>query len=544
MFHQILDPLTNLWLSGLVALVPVIVLLVLLAGLRWKAQWASLVTLAVGLGLAVLVWRMPVVQAVSASLDGTAQGVLNNLWLVFNAIWIHSMTVKSGHFEILRRTFAGLSNDLRIAAIIIAFGFGTLLEALAGSGAPVAICAGMLISLGLNPMKAIVASLVANTAPVAFGGLGNPVTMLGRTVQLTDGTGISAETFGAMIGRQTPFLAVLIPFVLLLIVDGRRGVKEVWPAALVGGVVFGAAQYLLSNHFSYQLTDIFSALIATFAVVIAARAMRARSTMAITEAVSTVGPRADDRGITGLDRLVAFGPYLIVIAVFSCAQIPGIKDWLATLQVTFPWPALSVESATGTPVNTSFVLNWGSATGSLLFVAAVLTMVLLRVSVPSALAAYWGVLTQFGWAIVTILAVFSLSYLMNFSGMIITLGSALAQTGVFYALLAPVVGWVGVFITGTDTGANALFGQLQATAAQQVGASPVLFGAANTTGGAMAKMVSPQNLAVGAAAVGLVGREGELLRRVIGWSLLFLALTCILVFLQSTPILGWMVNGL
>ena len=244
MFVQILDPLGNIWVSSLLAIIPLAVLLFLLAGLRWKAQWASLVTLVVGLILAVAVWKMPLSQALSSSADGMAQAVLAILWLTFNAIWIHNMTVSTGHFEVLRQTFAGVSSDLRIATIIIAFAFGALLEALAGGGAPVAICAVMLISLGLNPMKAVVAALVADTAPVAFGGMGNPITILSRTVHLNDGSVISPEIFAAMAGRQTSILSLLVPFTLLLIIDGKRGIKEVWPAALTAGVAFGLSQFL------------------------------------------------------------------------------------------------------------------------------------------------------------------------------------------------------------------------------------------------------------------------------------------------------------
>ncbi|MEB8340768.1 L-lactate permease [Streptomyces endophyticus] len=541
MFHQPLEPAGNLLLSSLVAITPLIVLLVLLAGLRWKAHWASLTTLVVGFALAWLVWSMPPVQAMSAGLDGMAQAVLSILWLTFNAIWIHNLTVTTGHFEVLRKTFARLSDDLRIATIIIAFAFGALLEALAGGGAPVAICAVMLISLGLNPLKAVAAALVADTAPVAFGGMGNPITILARTVQLPGGGTISPEAFAAMTGRQTSILSLLVPFVLLLIVDGRRGIRGAWPAALTGGVSFGAAQYLLSNHFAYQLTDIFAALVATLAIVVLSRVWRPKHPVSFREGPGDTS--AADLAITTGERWRSFAPYLIVVALFSIAQIPAAKEFLDGLTVTFAWPGLDVVNAQGAPVVTDYVLNYGSATGTLLFISGLLTMAVLRVHPVRAVAAYRGVLRQFGWAIFTILCVFALSFLMNYSGMIVTLGTALAATGGLFAFLAPVVGWFGVFVTGTDAGANAMFGQLQATAAAQIDTSPILLGAANTAGGVMGKMISPQNLAVGAAAIGMVGKEGEILRRVIGWSLGFLLLTCVLVYLQSTPVLGWMVVG-
>jgi lactate permease len=588
MFVQTLDPLGNIWVSSLLAIIPLAVLLFLLAGLRWKAQWASLVTLVVGLILAVAVWKMPLSQALGSSADGMAQAVLAILWLTFNAIWIHNMTVSTGHFEVLRQTFAGISADLRIATIIIAFAFGALLEALAGGGAPVAICAVMLISLGLNPMKAVVAALVADTAPVAFGGMGNPITILSRTIHLSDGSVIPPEVFASMAGRQTSILSLLVPFTLLLIIDGKRGVKEVWPAALTGGVAFGLSQFLLSNFFAYQLTDIFSALIATVAIVLLGRVWKPAHVLSFTDhgtgstdsltddggaRVSGGGTSRTDDGDTGrgarpavrgatqlsatrlqtrsatvqalqpttAERWRAFAPYISIIVIFSLAQIDAIKAMLAHLTVTFPWPGVSVANSAAKHVNTDYVLNFGSATGTLLLLSGLVTMVILKISPSAAVRVYRGVLKQFGWAIFTILMVFALSYLMNYSGMIVTLGTALATTGVLFAFLSPIIGWSGVFITGTDAGANALFGQLQATAAHQIGASPVLFGAANTTGGVMGKMISPQNLAVGAAAINMVGKEGDILRHVIKWSLAYLLVACILVYLQSTPVLGWMV---
>lgn len=572
MFHQLLSPAGNLFTSSMVAIIPLIVLLVLLAGLRWKAQWASLTTLIVGLLLAWLVWKMPFTQALSAGFDGMGQAVLAILWLTFNAIWIHNMTVATGHFEVLRKTFSHLSDDLRIATIIIAFAFGALLEALAGGGAPVAICAVMLISLGLHPMKAVVAALIADTAPVAFGGMGNPITILGRTIQLSDGSTIPPDVFAAMAGRQTSILSVLVPFVLLLVVDGKRGVKDVWPAALTGGLAFGLAQYLLSNHFAYQLTDIFSALIATVAIIALGRVWKPKHTVSFTDRSSgdadetgyssppdTGAPvvrgasqltatklkvgedKAPQLAVTAAERWRSFAPYIVIIALFSIAQITAVKEFLSIFTVTFPWPGLDIANAAGNPVNTDYVLNYGSATGTLLFISGLLTMAILKISPAGAVRVYRGVLKQFGWAIFTILCVFALSYLMNYSGMIVTLGTALAATGAAFAFLAPIVGWAGVFITGTDAGANAMFGQLQATAAHQIGTSPVLLGASNTTGGVMGKMISPQNLAVGSAAINMVGKEGQILRHVIGWSLGFLLLTCVLVYLQSTPVLGWMV---
>lgn len=541
MYTQDFDPLGSLFLSAMLALLPLVVLLVLLGGLRWKAHWAGLVSLLVALGVAIFGYEMPVGQAMDSAAFGAGFSVLAILWITFNAIWIYNLTVKTGDFAVLRRSFGSVSGDRRIQAIVIAFAFGALLEALAGGGSPIAICAVMLIALGFDPLKAAALTLVADTAPVAFGGMGNPITILGGT------TGLDPDSFGAMAGRQTPLLAALVPFVLLLMADGWRGVRQVWPAALTAGLSFAAAQFAFSNYFAYKLTDIFAALVSVGAILVLNRFWQPAAVAdnpGSGDAVTTDVQAQEDSEIvdSAAARVRAFAPYAIIVILFSLAQIDSIKNWLAAHGTeTFAWPGLHIYSPKGDPVSADYVLNWLSHTGSLLFVSGLLTMVVLRMSPAAGARVYGQTIRQFGWAIFTILCVFSLSYVMNQSGQIVTLGQWLAKAGGAFAFLSPVVGWFGVTITGTDAGANALFGGLQVTAAHQLDVSPYLFGAANSTGGVMAKMISPQSLAVGAAAVGIVGQEGTLFRRVFGWSVLLLAITSLLVFLQSTPILDWMV---
>ncbi|WP_223198756.1 L-lactate permease [Solihabitans fulvus] len=524
MYRQDPNPTGSLALSALLALVSLVALLVLLGGFRWKAHWAGLATLALASCVAVVGYRMPVGLALDAAAYGAAQSVLVVLWITFNAIWIYNLTVHSGHFEVLRRAFSSVSDDSRVQAIVIAFSFGALLEALAGGGGPVAICSVMLIALGLHPLRAAALALVADTAPVAFGGLGNPITVLAGV------TGLPADHLGAMAGRQVSILAVLVPFVLVIVADGRRGLREAWPAALTAGLSFGVTQFLVSSFLSYKLCDIIAALVSAGAVLVLVRFWR------------PTGERAARPAGDGAARiLAAFAPYAIIVAIFSLAQFDAVKAWLAKLTWTFQWPGLHLLAPNGKPVNTGYVVNLGSATGTLLLVAGLLSLLVLRIGPLVALRTYGRTIRQFGWAILAILSVFALSYVMNLSGQITALGLWLAGAGGFFAFLAPVVGWFGVSITGTDAGSNALFGGLQTTAAHQLGASPVLFGAANSSGGVMAKMISPQNLAIGTAAVGLVGKEGELFRRVFLWSLGLLLVMCALVYLQSTPVLAWMV---
>jgi lactate permease len=551
MYQQDLTPTGSLWLSGVIALLPLLTLLVLLGGFRVKAQWASLTSLVVALVIAIGVYGMPLGQALDAGLLGVATGAFIILWITFNAIWIYTMTVKTGHFAVLRRNFAGVSDDQRIQAIVIAFAFGALIEALAGGGSPVAICAVMLIALGFNPLKAAAIALVADTAPVAFGGMANPIIVLGRV------TGLPEQDLAAMTGRQTPFLALLVPFVLLLIVDGRRGIRQAWPAALAAGSSFAVVQFLVSNTASFRLTDIAAAVVAAGAVVLLLRVWQPSEPLLLGGVPSKhpviAGGAVEDKaferkvgspeGDSRRDVLLAWAPYAIIVAVFSIAQIGPVKEFLTSDAVvyTFKWPGLDVLTPSGKPANTTFIFNWLGATGTLLFISGVLTMLVLRLSVREAVSAYAETLRRFGWAIFTILCVLALAYVLNLSGQTQTLGLWLAGTGAFFAFLSPVVGWFGVAITGTDAGSNALFGALQVTAADKSGLSPVLLAAANSSGGVMAKMISPQSLAIATAAVGLVGEEGTLFRRIFLWSAGLLLLLCVLVYLQSTAVLGWMV---
>jgi lactate permease len=559
-YHQNFNPTGHLWLSALLAALPLLALLGLLGGLRWRAHWAGLASLVVGVLVAVLTYKMSVGDALSSGLYGAARGVLLVLWITVNAIWIYNMTVETGYFAVLRRTFARISDDQRVQAIVIAFCFGALIEALAGGGSPIAICAVMLIAIGFQPLKAVAIALVADTAPVAFGGLGNPVTILGSSTKL------SADTFGAMAGRQTSILAVLVPFILLLIADGARGLRQAWPAALTAGVTFGISQAVFSS-LNYKLCDVYAALISAAAVLLLTRVWKPSERVAGAPSRGPVeqptpvvagGAVADSAfirkvgrpgGDSAVDIIRAFAPYAIIVVIFTIAQFTfsgfNMKAWLdkPTPSATFNWPGLHLLSPAGKPVNTSYVLNWLSATGTLLFISGILTMLVLGVGVVKGARIYGRTIRQFNWAIVTILLVFGLAFVMQFSGETSTLGLFLSKAGKFFPFLAPIVGWFGVAITGTDAGSNALFATLQTTAATQIHTSPFLLGAANTSGGVLAKMISPQNLAIGTAATEEVGQEGNLFRKVFGWSALLLLILCILVYLQSTPVLGWMRAG-
>src|SRR6478752_2453292 len=535
MYKQVYDPVSSsLGVSTIFAALPLITLFILLGGLKLKAQWAALASLVVAFGL------FPI------------------MWIVVNAIWIYNMTVKSGHIAVLRRSFGRVSADQRAQAVLIAFCFGALLEALAGFGTPVAICSVMLIALGFKPIKA---------ASVAFGAIAVPITTLAPL------TNLPKDDLGAMVGRQTPFLALIVPLILIIMVDGRRGVRQAWPIAVVGGLAFAIGQFACSNYLSVELADIVASLLGAAAIIGLLRVWQPRDILTAGEsATAGAGPRpamaggetevdqsrfsaeatrradvdADGNPIrdSGRDVLTAYSPYLIIIAVFAIAQIHWLPffDFLDGRTQEFTWPGLDILNGKGeAPTALTFKFNYANAAGTLLLLCGLLTMPLLRIGFGRAARTYLESLDQLKWAIFTVAAVLALAYVMNLSGQTITIGQWLAGAGGFFAFLSPILGWLGVSVTGSDTSSNALFGALQVSAAQKADLQPILMASANSSGGVLGKMISPQNLAIGAAAVGMAGEEGILFRKVVGWSLLLILLMAILVYLQSTSVLSWMV---
>jgi lactate permease len=553
MYKQVLDPVGgSLFASALLAAVPLITLFVLLGGLKLKAHLAALASLVIALVVAIVVYSMPAGQALDAAVLGACFGLFPIMWIVWNAMWIYNMTDLTGHFAVLRRSFTSVSDDQRIQAVIIAFSFGALIEALAGFGAPVAISAAMLVAVGFRPIKAASVALVANTAPVAFGAIAIPI------ITLSQISGLPKEDLGAMVGRQTPFLALIVPLVLVAMVDGMRGVRQVWPAAITGGLAFAIAQFATSNYLSVELTDIVASLLSAAAIVALLQVwhptepMRGESRFsraaiagaATADAVHEreVQRRSDDAHDTRGDVIAAYAPYVIIIAVLSIAQWGPVKDFLAARTAEIDWPGLNVLNAKGEePKAATYVFNWAAAAGTLLLVSGLLTMLVLRVSPGRSLRVYGRTLNQLKWATLTVAAVLALAYVMNFSAQTLTLGAWIAGAGGILGFLSSIIGWIGVAVTGSDTSSNSLFGALQVKAAQDAGLNPTLLAAANSSGGVLGKMISPQNLAIGAAAVGLGGQEGDLFRIVLKWSLLLLLIMCVLVLLQSTSVLSWMV---
>jgi lactate permease len=545
MYRQILDPVAHsLGWSSLAAAFPLAALFVMLGVLRLQAWIAALVSLAVAIAVAVAVYGMPIGQATLAGTEGAVFGFFPILWIVINAIWVYQMTTQTGHFDVLKRSFATVSDDHRIQAVIVAFSFGALLEALAGFGTPVAITSVMLLALGFKPLKAAVLALVANTAPVAFGAMATPIITLAKVSNL------STDTLGAMVGRQTPILSVFVPLALVAIADGRRGLRETWPIALTGGAVFALAQYATSNFVSVPLADVVASLLSAGALVLFVRIRRPRNES--TRVRLSAGGAADTGTTEVAERaaqsdsraevLRAYAPYAIIIAVFVLCQISVVKKFLEKATVTVHWPGLHLYTAKGAPSSLpTFSFNLLTTPGTQMLVAGVVSMAVLRLSMVGAVKAYGATLHQLRWAIVTVMAVLALAFVMNGSGQTITLGTWMAGAGAAFALISPLLGWLGVAVTGSDTSSNSLFGALQVTAAAKAGLSPVLMAASNSSGGVLGKMISPQNLAIAAAAVGVHGKEGDIFRRVFIWSLVFVVFMCALSGLQAS-VLSWMVQ--
>ncbi|MFJ8902602.1 L-lactate permease [Streptomyces sp. NPDC102370] len=536
MYVQELEPVAgSLGLSALVAALPLVTVLVLLGGVRLKAHIAGLTGLAVAVAVAWLAYGMPLDQTLSSGVQGAVFGLFPIMWIVVNALWIYRMTVRTRHFDILRCSFGRLSDDPRIQALVIAFCFGALLEALAGFGAPVAISAVMLVALGFDPVRAAVVALVANTAPVAFGAMGTPVVTLAQV------TGLPLDSVASVVGRQTPLLALVVPLVLVWLVDGRRGLRETWVPALVCGVAFAVAQFAASNYVSAQLADIGAALAGAGALMAVPR-VRVPAAESVRASVLT-GTRSeeldaeDSRG----EVLRAYAPYALIVAIFAVAQIPAVKDWLAGATQTYDWPLLDVAGPDGEPVGGNmFGLPLVSTGGTLVLFAGLATAAVLKVHARVAVKEWLATVRELRFALLTVTSVLALAYVMNLSGQAATIGHFVAAAGAGLAFLSPVLGWFGVAVSGSDTSSNALFGALQVTAAQQSGLSPDLLAAANSSGGVLGKMISPQNLTIACAAVGLAGREGDLLRKVLPWSLGLLLVMCLIVVGQSTAVLGWM----
>lgn len=536
-------------LSALVGCIPLLTFFVMLLAFKTSAHVAGLTALGAALLVAIFGFNMPAQLAALSATQGAVYGLFPIVWIVVMALWFYQVTVLSGRFEDLRTIFDTIGGgDLRIQAMLIAFCFGGLLEALAGFGAPVAITATMILALGLKPLKTATVVLIANTAPVAFGAIAIPITTAGVL------TGLDPAHIGAVVGHQAPFFAFVVPFFLLMIVDGVRGLKQAWPAALAVGGTFAIAQWWCATHFSYELTDVVASLAGLAAAVILMRFWKPKGTEEVRADLGIDRPQSVE-GLTPVRAWMAVLPYILVVVVFGIAKLwtwgVNIPQALAATDIKIPWPGLHghLLNSAGEPISGSvYNFQWLSSPGTLLLISGLLVAIIysvfnhhgrFKLTVGNAIAEIGRSAWKMRFSALTIASVLALAYVMNFSGQTISIGTFVAGLGAAFAFFSPVLGWVGTAVTGSDTSANALFANLQKTAALESGLDPYLMTAANTSGGVVGKMISPQSLAIAATAVSMQGQESKIFRSVIPWSIGMLIVLCALVFLQSN-VLAWM----
>ncbi|MBM7051996.1 MULTISPECIES: L-lactate permease [unclassified Rothia (in: high G+C Gram-positive bacteria)] len=544
----------SLALSALVATLPLLAFFIMLLGVKARAHTSAIISLAVAILVAVFGFKMPLDLSLMSAVRGGIYGLFPIVWVILMAIWFYQVTVVSGRFEDLRRTFDRIGGgDLRIQAILIAFCFGGLLEALAGFGAPVAITATMILALGVKPLKAATTVLIANTAPVAFGAVAIPITTAGEI------GGRDAVDIAAIVGHQAPFLAFFVPFILLWILDGVRGLKDAWVPAAVIGFSFAVAQWWASVYFAYQLTDVVACIVSLGAAVAFLQVWKPKGIAGVRERYGLPAELpAADHELTGMRIWMALMPYAVVVIIFGVANLyQPLVTWLKTTAPKIPMPLLKdrLLNDAGEPIKSVYSFAWLGNPGTYLLIAGLIVTVIYLIfnekgryafTFGDAIKEIFTTAYRMRWTALTIACVLALAYVMNYSGQTVAIGEYVASLGTIYALLAPVLGWVGTAVTGSDTSANALFGKLQVTAAENLqangieGASPELMLAANTTGGVVGKMISPQSLAIAATSVQMEGKESEIFKSVLPWSFILLAAVCVLVFLQSN-ILHWMV---
>ena len=526
MFHQLLRPVADsLPLSFLVAIVPIATVLLCLGVLRRPAWQSSLAGLAIGTVIAIRVWQMPSSMALGAITNGAVFALWPVMWIVFNALLLYNITVRSGRFDLFKDWITShLPNDRRVVLIVIGFCFGALLEGIAGFGAPVAITASLLTQLGLPALEAVVFVLIFDTTPVAFGALGGAVMVLSAV------TALPAPALAAMIGRQLPFLAAILPAYVMLIYAGWRSVRALWPVLAVSGVSFGAIQWYVSNYWDYTLTDVFAALGSLLATLLFLRLWAPAHDPNYALRADPEHPRS--RQILS-SAWRGWAPWIIVtVTVIAWTML----KMAAVGQRAVVWPGLNKTIAITLYDAKPYTAVWSFqplGTGTAILAAALITVLIVRLPLPAFGRCLLLTLSQIWKAIITVMFIVGLAYLMNYSGMAYTLGLAAASTGAAFIVFSPFLGWIAVFLSGSDASGNALFGNLQVVAARQLHLDPLLFAASNSSGGVMGKMISPQNIATGLAVTNLQGREGAVLARTFGHSIVLTLILVLIVVIQQ-----------
>ena len=542
-WQQLYDPLGNLWLSALIAGIPIIFFFVALAVFRMKGYLASTITVVLSLLVAVFFYHMPAVMALASAGYGFLFGIWPIAWIIVTAVFLYKVTVKTGQFEIIRASVVSITEDQRLQMLLVGFSFGAFLEGAAGFGAPVAITAALLVGLGFNPLYAAGLCLITNTAPVAFGAMGIPIIVAGQV------TGIDAFKIGQMAARQLPLLSMLIPFWVILIMDGRRGVRETWPAILVCGVSFAVTQFLTANFIGPELPDITSALVSLISLTVFLKCWKPKNIFRFPGQEITLKVEAHSAGKV----FKAWSPFIILTIFVTIWSIKPFKALfakggeLAWTVINTPVPMLNNMVMKMPPIvelpkayAAVYSFNWLAATGTAILLSAVISAIVLRMKPLDAIRTFGSTLKDLMLPIYSIGMVLAFAFIANYSGLSATMALLLAGTGAAFPFFSPFLGWIGVFLTGSDTSSNALFCNLQANTAHQLGVSDTLMVAANSTGGVTGKMISPQSIAVAAAAVGLVGREGDLFRFTLKHSLMLAGLVGIMTTVQAY-LMPWMI---
>jgi len=524
---MVTNPLGNVALSALVAAVPLFFLFWALAIKRMKGHKTAILAVALGVGTAIVGFGMPAKLAVLATLDGMLFGLWPVAWIVIAAVFLYNLSVKTGQFEVLKNSLASITDDRRLQALLIAFAFGAFLEGAAGFGAPVAISGAMLVGLGFDPLYAAGLCLIANTAPVAFGAIGIPIVVAGQV------SGIDTMAISQMVGRTLPFVSVVVPFYLVILMAGLKRGLEVWPAALVSGASFAIAQWLSSNYLGPLLPDIIASIASIVSLTVFLRFWHPKETWRFGSEAPSQGKERLRYSAGQIFR--AWAPFIVLSLFVGAWGIKSIKaalDHFALVKIAIPGlDGMVIRGDKPMPAAWSFTAL--SAAGTSILLSAIVSMPVMKASPKVALETFWQTLKSLKFPIVTISFILGFAYIMNFSGMAYALGNAFASTGKAFPILAPFLGWLGVLMTGSDTSTNALFGKLQEVTATKLGIDPVITVAANTSGGVCGKMISPQSLAVATAAVGLVGKESDLFRFTLKHSILLTSVIAVIVFLQT-----------
>jgi lactate permease len=528
------NPLGNLGLSALVAALPILYFFWALAIKRMKGHWTAMSGTAIAVIIAIFVYKMPAQYAILSTVYGMLFGLWPVVWIVITAVFLYNLSVKTGQFEIIKNSLASMSDDRRLQALLIAFSFGAFIEGAAGFGTPVAITGAMLAGLGFNPLYAAGICLIANTAPVAFGAIGIPIVVAGQV------SGVDTMAISQMVGRTLPFLSLIIPFYVAIVMAGWKKGIEVWPACLVSGGSFALAQFASSNFLGPLLPDIIASITSIVCLGVFLKLWHPKESWRFANEPASKGKEL--LRYTGGQVFRAWAPF-ILLSVFVAAW--GVKPIQAALNkwATFPFHMPGLDNMIirgGKPMGVVYNLNTLGAAGTAILLTAIFSMPVMGASVSTSLKVFGQTCKTLKWAIVAISFVLGFAFIMNFSGMATTLGYAFAETGRAFPFFAPFLGWLGVFMTGSDTSSNALFGKLHEVTATKIGVDPVITVAANSSGGVCGKMISPQSLSVATAAVGLVGHESDIFRFTLKHSILLTAVIAAMAYLQSN-VLGFLV---